>query len=230
MLEVHTMMIWLSYSVDIDLVMVIEHSHHFQEDDHGLVKKVIIDKYITTFYDGQGDEEDVLARVEALQGQKAMAESPYDKQIVSDRLAALTGGIAKIGVGGSTEFEIKEKYDRIEDALNASRAAIEKGIVPGGGATLFKLSDETDNPILKKALRAPFFQILENIGLEPDEKIVQAVLLNKNNTFDARRKEIVDALEAGIIDPVKVTIAGLENAVSIAALLSTAGGGIIFKK
>ena len=202
----------------------------FQEDDHGLVKKVIIDKYITTFYDGQGDEEDVLARVEALQGQKAMAESPYDKQIVSDRLAALTGGIAKIGVGGSTEFEIKEKYDRIEDALNASRAAIEKGIVPGGGATLFKLSDETDNPILKKALRAPFFQILENIGLEPDEKIVQAVLLNKNNTFDARRKEIVDALEAGIIDPVKVTIAGLENAVSIAALLSTAGGGIIFKK
>ena len=202
----------------------------FQEDDHGLVNKVIIDKYTTTFYDGQGGEEEVLARVEALQGQKIMAESPYDKQIVSDRLAALTGGIAKIGVGGSTEFEIKEKYDRIEDALNASRAAIEKGIVPGGGATLFKLSDEIDNPILKKALRAPFFQILENIGLEPDEKIVQSVLLNKNNTFDARRKEIVDALEAGIVDPVKVTIAGLENAVSIAALLSTAGGGIIFKK
>ena len=202
----------------------------FQEDDHGLVGKVIVDKYTTTFYDGQGDEADVIARVEQLQGQKEMAESPYDKQIVSDRLAALTGGIAKIGVGGATEFEIKEKYDRIEDALNASRAAIEKGIVPGGGATLFKLSYKTSNPILKRALRAPFFQILENIGVEPHEQIVQSIALNKNNTFDARRKEIVDAFSAGIIDPVKVTIAGLENAVSISSLLSTAGGGIIFKK
>ena len=202
----------------------------FQEDDHGLVGKVIIDKYTTTFYDGQGGEADVLERVEALQGQKAMAESPYDKQIVSDRLAALTGGIAKIGVGGATEFEIKEKYDRIEDALNASRAAIEKGIVPGGGCTLFRISEEIDNPILRIALKAPFKQIIENIGVVYNNCLADAMLADKNVAFDARKKIQVNALEAGIVDPVKVTIAGLENAVSIAALLSTAGGGIIFKK
>ena len=203
----------------------------FQEDDHGLVGKVIIDKYITTFYDGQGDDEAVLERVEALQGQKIVAESPYDKQIVSDRLAALTGGIAKIGVGGATEFEIKEKYDRIEDALNASRAAIEKGIVPGGGATLYRLSEETDNVILKNALKAPFLQILENIGEEPHEFVVNSILANKQSSFNARTKIMMpNAITGGIVDPVKVCIAGLENAVSISALLSTAGGGIIFKK
>ena len=203
----------------------------FQEDDHGLVGKVVIDKYSTTFYDGQGADEDVLMRVEQLQGQKEMAESPYDKQIVSDRLAALTGGIAKIGVGGATEFEIKEKYDRIEDALNASRAAIEKGIVAGGGATLYRISDELSNPILRMALKAPFLQILENIGEEPHEMVVNSLKVNKNSVFDARNKCIkLDAVESGIIDPVKVTIAGFENAVSISSLLSTAGGGIIFKK
>ena len=159
-----------------------------------------------------------------------MAESPYDKQIVSDRLAALTGGIAKIGVGGATEFEIKEKYDRIEDALNASRAAIEKGIVPGGGCTLFRISEEIDNPILRIALKAPFKQIIENIGVVYNNCLADAMLADKNVAFDARKKIQVNALEAGIVDPVKVTIAGLENAVSIAALLSTAGGGIIFKK
>ena len=203
----------------------------FQEDDHGLVGKVIIDKYTTTFYDGQGDEADVLMRVEQLQGQKEMAESPYDKQIVSDRLAALTGGIAKIGVGGATEFEIKEKYDRIEDALNASRAAIEKGIVAGGGATLYRISEEIDNPILRVALKAPFLQILENIGVEPNDMLYNSILVNKQSVFNARTKNIMlDAIESGIVDPVKVTIAGLENAVSISSLLSTAGGGIIFKK
>ena len=160
-----------------------------------------------------------------------MAESPYDKQIVSDRLAALTGGIAKIGVGGATEFEIKEKYDRIEDALNASRAAIEKGIVPGGGATLYRLSEETDNVILKNALKAPFLQILENIGEEPHEFVVNSILANKQSSFNARTKIMMpNAITGGIVDPVKVCIAGLENAVSISALLSTAGGGIIFKK
>ena len=203
----------------------------FQPGDEGLVGKVLVDKYTTTFYDGQGCEEAVMERVEQLQGQKAVAESPYDKQIVADRLAALTGGIAKIGVGGATEFEIKEKYDRIEDALNASRAAIEKGIVPGGGATLYRLSEEVDSPILKRALKAPFYQILENIGVEPHEMIVHGILINKQSSFNARSKHLVpNAVDAGIVDPVKVTIAGLENAVSIASLLSTAGGGIIFKK
>ena len=199
---------------------------NFKEDDHGLVGKVIIDKYTTTFYNGQGSEEDIIARVEQLKAQKDLAESPYDAQVISDRIAALTGGIAKIGVGGATDFEIKEKYDRIEDALNASRAAIEKGIIPGGGTTLYRLSEQTDHPILKKALKAPFDQILENIGVQPMEPVE---VLSKQSVFDARNKEWVDYLESGIVDPAKVTISALENAISISSLLSTAGGGIIFQ-
>ena len=197
----------------------------FEEDDHGLTGKVIIDKYTTTFYNGYGEDEDIIERVDQLKAQKDLAESPYDAQVVSDRIAALTGGIAKIGVGGATDFEIKEKYDRIEDALNASRAAIEKGIVSGGGCTLYRLSQKTDHPVLRNALKAPFNQILENIGIKCEE---DHFLKDESLIYDARHKEWVNYLEHGIIDPVKVTMTALENAISISSLLSTAGGGIIF--
>ena len=200
----------------------------YEEGDYGLVDKVIIDKYSCTFYGGQGADEDVLQRVEQLQAMKEIAESPYDAQVIGDRVAALTGGIAKIGVGGATDFEIKEKYDRIEDALNASRAAIEKGIVPGGGATLFRLSEKIDHPILKEALKSPFKQILENIGVHYNSCLADAIISNDTIVYDARNKIQVDALEAGIIDPVKVTISALQNASSISSLLSTAGGGIVY--
>lgn len=208
----------------------------FEEGDEGLVKKIVIDKYKTIFYEGQGTEEAILERVEQLKALKAQAESPYDAQVISDRIASLTGGVAKIGVGGSTEFEIKEKYDRIEDALNAARAAIQEGIVSGGGVTLYRISKSLDteasigNKIFSKALQAPLFQILENIGVDHRHIDLKSLLSDNSLTYDARNKRIVNALEAGIIDPVKVTRTALENAVSIASLLSTAGGGIIFTK
>lgn len=206
-------------------------------DDIGLVKKIVIDKYKTTLYDGQGAEADLLARVDQLKAQKAKAESPYDASVFNDRIAALTNGVAKIGVGGSTELEIKEKYDRIEDALNAARAAIQEGVVPGGGVTLLRIAsrltskDDLGSKILAVALTSPFFQILENIGINPTAAapIAELLLADADSTYDARNRKIVKALESGIIDPVKVTRTALENAVSIAGLLSTAGGAIIFQ-
>ena len=204
-------------------------------DDIGEVERVVIDKYTTTFYDGQGDEDEMLKRVEQLRAMKTKAESPYDEQILSDRIGALTQGIAKIGVGGATDMEIKEKYDRIEDALNSARAAIEEGVIPGGGVTLLKIAVEMEaksigHKILKTALKSPFYQILANIEHEISQEEFEAVMKDKNAVYDARNKVVVDAMAAGIIDPVKVTRTGLENAVSIAALLSTAGGGIVFVK
>lgn len=208
------------------------------EDDVGFVDKIVVDQYKTTMYGGQGAEEAVLERVDQLKASKARAESPYDAQVLNDRIAALTGGIAKIGVGGATELEIKEKYDRIEDALNAARAAIEEGVVPGGGTALLRIATNlvTDPSvgaqILGRALSAPYKQILENIGLDEEKaKEIAFELVEKTEcVYDARDKKIKNALEAGIIDPVKVTRTALENAVSIASLLSTAGGAIIYQR
>jgi chaperonin GroEL len=203
-------------------------------EDIGLVGKAIIDKYKSTYYDGQGAESDIIERVDQLKAAKAQAESPYDAQVLNDRIAALTSGIAKIGVGGTTELEIKEKYDRIEDALNAARAAIQEGVVPGGGATLLRISSKIDenksigHKILKEAIKAPFYQILENIGQKLSQEQLDQILGDSRKTYDARNKQIKNALSAGIIDPVKVTRTALENAVSIASLLSTAGGAIIY--
>lgn len=207
------------------------------EDDFGYVERVMIDNYKTTFYDGQGAEDSVLERVDQLKASKSLAESPYDAQVLNDRIAALTNGIAKIGVGGTTELEIKEKYDRIEDALNASRAAIQEGVVSGGGTALLRIAhrmnlDSVGARILHTALQSPFWQILRNVGL-PDAAIAEisaAVVDHEGVVYDARDKKIKNAFEAGIIDPVKVTRTALENAVSIAGLLSTAGGAIIYQK
>lgn len=207
------------------------------EEDIGYADRVVIDQYKSTIYDGDGSEEAVLERVDQLKALKERAESPYDAQVINDRIAALTGGIAKIGVGGATELEIKEKYDRIEDALNAARAAIQEGVVPGGGKALLEIGvtlqgDSVGTKIMRAALSAPFEQILENIGLKREriEAIKYEVLEESQRVYDARDKKIKNALEVGIIDPVKVTRTALENAVSIAGLLSTAGGAIIFKR
>lgn len=208
-----------------------------KEDDIGYVGRVVSTKYKTTLYDGHGAEDEILIRVEQLRKAKETAESPYDAQVINDRVAALTNGIAKIGVGGNTELEIKEKYDRIEDALNAARAAIQEGVVPGGGCTLLRISKgitstEVGHQILKVALLSPFFQILDNIGMggTTAQCTADEILVGKNTVYDARHKKIVDALDSGVIDPVKVTRVALENAVSIAGLLSTAGGAIIYVK
>lgn len=208
------------------------------EDDIGFCDKIVLDQYKTTIYGGDGAEDAILERVDQLKALKERAESPYDAQVINDRIAALTGGIAKIGVGGATELEIKEKYDRIEDALNASRAAIQEGVVAGGGTTLLRIAislvddESVGAQILSRALGAPYRQILENIGLQEVQikEIAQQLLENSGSVYDARDKKIKNAMEAGIIDPVKVTRTALENAVSIAGLLSTAGGAIVFTK
>lgn len=206
-------------------------------DDIGIAGKVSVDKYTCTFYDGQGTDESVLARVEQLKAQKASAESPYDASIFADRIAALAQGVAIIGVGGMTEMEIKERYHRIEDALNAARAAVEEGVISGGGIALARVSEALwasptqtiGEIILATALEAPFMQILENIGKKQDEasKILELALAEEGATYDAREKKVVAAFESGIIDPLKVCRTALENAVSIAGLLMTCGGGIV---
>jgi chaperonin GroEL len=202
----------------------------------GGCEKVVIDKYTATFYGGFGDESDVIARVEQLKAARKTAESPYDAALISDRIAALSQGIAKIGVGGSTDLEVKELYHRIEDALNAARAAVEEGIIPGGGVVLariankFASSEQIGEQILANALIAPLLQIIQNIGEDAHEILFSLPHQLENMTYDAVNKQWVNALEMGIIDPVKVTRTALENAVSIASLLSTSGGGIVFNR
>lgn len=205
------------------------------DGDLGFCERVVVDKYTTTFYGGAGSEEDIQDRIMQLEAAKKSAFSEYDTAQIQDRIASLAQGIAKIGVGGKTELEIKEKYHRIEDALNAARAAVEEGVIPGGGITLYKIAEELTQSsneaerILSKALKAPFLQILDNIGLSLNEVDLTGIMKD-GKTYDARNRQIVDALQAGIIDPVKVTKTALENAASISNLLSTCGGLIVYTR
>lgn len=208
---------------------------NFKLTDLGLVDKVVAEKYVTTFYGGQGAEEEILERIDQLKAQRTHAESAYDASIISDRLASLSQGIAKIGVGGLTDLEIKEKYHRIEDAVNAARAAIESGVVPGGGTALLRISEKLQGNsvgerILRRALKAPFEQVLKNLGREGHIEDYAEKVLKSAQIYDGKNDQFVDALEAGIVDPVKVTKTALSNAVSISSLLSTSGGAIVFKR
>lgn len=211
------------------------------EDQVGFAKKVVSTKYRTLIYEGGGEEEKILNRIDELKSLKTRAESPYDAQILDNRAAALSGGIAIVKVGGKTELEMKEKKDRIEDALNATRAAIQEGIIPGGGSVLFHYSNDLNantlgRRILKEVLKAPMSQMLKNIGKNP-ELIMGDVVRNlesgpdvwKSNLqigYDGRNKKVCNLIENNIIDPVKVTKIALRNAVSIANLLLTCGGSI----
>ncbi len=211
---------------------------NFEYEDIGIAGKVVVDKYTTTLYDGQGTEEAVLARIDQLKAQKPMAESAYDESIIADRISYLGEGIAKIGVGGLTELEIKEAYHRIEDAVNASKVAIEDGIIPGGGVTLMNIAESLEGKtngeiILKKALQAPMIQISLNLGRTKEQTLKMYndhIKGHSELTFDGVSGQIVPALKEGIIDPVKVTKSALAAAVSISALLCTTGGAIIFVK
>lgn len=227
--------------------------NNLEFQDLGIADKVVVDKYTATFFGGQGTEEGVLERIAQLKAQREVSESPYDAALISDRLAALAEGIAKIEVGGSTDLEVKEKYHRIEDAVNAARAAIAEGVIPGGGATLFRIAEKFNvfqdpvsdfthsgarrNPtvgqqILSRALKAPLVQILDNLGYSEAEKqnVFYSILQDPSYTWDGVTGMRVRAVEAGIVDPVKVTKTALRNACSIAALLSTCGGAITFKR
>ncbi len=199
----------------------------------GKAKKVVIKKDDTTVVDGLGAKKDIEARVAQIRAQIEETTSDYDKEKLQERLAKLAGGVAVIKVGGATEVEVKERKDRVDDALNATRAAVEEGIVPGGGVALlraaFKLNVKGDNEdqnvginIVRKALEAPIRQIVENAGVEGS--IVVGKLReskDENFGFNAQTEEYVDMLKAGIIDPVKVVRTALQDAASVAGLIIT---------
>jgi len=200
----------------------------------GTAKKVRIDKDNTTIIDGAGKKSDIQARVAQIKTQIEETTSDYDKEKLQERLAKLAGGVAVIRVGGATEVEVKEKKDRVDDALNATKAAVEEGILPGGGAALLYSTkvlngltgdNEDQNAgiaIVKKAIQSPIRQIVENSGVEASI-VVGKLLEQKSNTygFDAQAEEYVDLVDAGIVDPTKVVRTALQDAASVAALLIT---------
>jgi chaperonin GroEL len=200
----------------------------------GRAKRVRIEKENTTIIDGAGKKSDIEARVSQIKAQIEETTSDYDKEKLQERLAKLAGGVAIIRVGGSTEVEVKEKKDRIDDAVNATKAAVEEGIVPGGGvallrakAALDKLSDDNDDirsgiNIVLRALEAPIRQIAANSGVE-GSLVVGRILSEKSQTFgfNAQTEEYVDMLHAGIVDPAKVVRIALQDAASIAGLMIT---------
>tara|TARA_B100001123_G_scaffold414098_1_gene513157 strand:+ start:567 stop:2213 length:1647 start_codon:yes stop_codon:yes gene_type:complete len=200
----------------------------------GSAKTVAINKEETTIVDGSGKKRDIQGRCSQIRAQIEETTSDYDKEKLQERLAKLAGGVAVIKVGGATEVEVKERKDRVDDALNSTRAAVEEGVVPGGGTTLLfstrgldKIKVENDDQgvgveIVRKALQTPIRQIAQNAGV--DGSIVVGKLLEskvKNFGFDAQSEKYVDMYKAGIIDPAKVVRTALQDAASVAGLLIT---------
>jgi len=200
----------------------------------GKAKKVTITKDDTTIVDGVGEKDAIEARIGQIKKQIEDTTSDYDKEKLQERLAKLAGGVAVIRVGGSTEVEVKEKKERVYDALNATRAAVEEGIVPGGGIALLKATkaleglkgDNADQTagiaIIRRAIQAPIRQIVENAGVE-GSIVVGKVLENASATygFNAQTEEYVDMIQAGVIDPAKVVRTALQDAASVAGILIT---------
>jgi chaperonin GroEL len=207
----------------------------------GSARKVTVAKEETTIVDGKGSAEAIEARVEEIKALIDNAKSPFEKETLQDRLGRLIGGVAIVYVGGQSELEMKEKKDRVEDALHATKAALQEGILPGGGIALLNAtkhlqgtkgevdfanpSTELGYQILLRAITKPFFKILINAGYEQDtiESIMKEVLISENfwKGFNLRTEEYVDMFEEGIIDPAKVTRLALENAASIAGTMLT---------
>ena len=200
----------------------------------GKAKRVRIEKENTTIIDGAGKKADIEGRLAQIKAQIEETTSDYDKEKLQERLAKLAGGVAVIRVGGSTEVEVKEKKDRVDDAMHATKAAVEEGIVPGGGVALLrakaaigKLSDENADiqsgiNLVLRAIEAPIRQIVENAGAE-GSVVVGKILENKSQTFgyDAQTEQFVDMVSAGVVDPAKVVRIALQDAASVAGLLIT---------
>jgi chaperonin GroEL len=200
----------------------------------GKAEKIVIDKDNTTIINGGGKKEDIKARVELIKTQIEKSTSDYDTEKLQERLSKLSGGVAILYIGAATEVEMKEKKDRVDDALHATRAAVAEGIVPGGGVALIRAQKSLENlelpnegdyntgiSIVRKAIEAPLRTIVQNAGGSA-EVIINEVRSNKGNIgYNARNEEYVDMVKAGIIDPTKVTRLALENAGSIASLLLT---------
>jgi chaperonin GroEL len=202
-------------------------------EDLGRAKKVVVDKDNTTLVEGAGKTAAIEGRIKQIRAQIEETTSDYDREKLQERLAKLAGGVAVVKVGAATETAMKEKKARVEDALNATRAAVEEGIVPGGGVALLRASTKIDGlklegdekvgaMIVRRALEEPIRQIVENAGLE-GSVVVEKVKAEKVATrgFDAESLEFVDMIDAGIIDPTKVERVALQNAASVASLLLT---------
>jgi len=203
-------------------------------DQLGRAKKVIINKDDTTIVEGAGDKADIQGRIGQIRRQIEETTSDYDREKLQERLAKLAGGVAVVRVGGSTEVEVKEKKDRVDDAMHATRAAVEEGIVPGGGVALLRASKVLEGlnganddqnagiAIVRRALQAPIRQIAENAGVE-GSIVVGKILENASPTFgfNAQTEEYVDLVQAGVIDPAKVVRTALQDAASVAGLLIT---------
>jgi chaperonin GroEL len=199
----------------------------------GRAEKVTIDKDNTTIVNGAGSKDDITARVNQIKAQIESSTSDYDKEKLQERLAKLAGGVAVLYVGAATEVEMKEKKDRVDDALHATRAAVEEGIVPGGGVSFIRCISALDSlkginedestgiNIIKRALEEPLRQIVANAGME-GSIVVQKVKEGKDDFgYNARSDKYENLLAAGVIDPTKVSRVALENAASIAAMLLT---------
>jgi len=200
--------------------------------DLGRAKRVTIDKDNTTIVEGHGEKKKIDARIKQIKAQVEETTSDYDREKLQERLAKLVGGVAVINVGASTETEMKEKKARVEDALHATKAAVEEGVVPGGGVALIrcipaleKLKLDHDQQvgvnIVRRALEEPIRQIVENAGLEGSVVVDRVKKEKETMGFDAGSEKYVDMLEAGIIDPTKVTRCALQNAASVAGLMLT---------
>ncbi|MDQ3019277.1 MAG: chaperonin GroEL [Bacteroidota bacterium] len=197
----------------------------------GTAKRVVIDKDNTTIVEGAGDPADIKKRVNEIKGQMDKTTSDYDKEKLQERLAKLSGGVAVLKIGASTEIEMKEKKARVEDALHATRAAVEEGVVAGGGVALLRVASKLDGlkddnhdistgiSIIKKAIEEPIRQIVENAGLEGSVVINKVKEGKGNYGFNAATEVYEDLVKAGVIDPTKVTRIALENAASVAGLL-----------
>ena len=202
-------------------------------DDLGRAKRIVIDKENTTIVEGRGKGKDIEGRVKQIRTQIEETTSDYDREKLQERLAKLVGGVAVINVGAATETEMKEKKARVEDALHATRAAVEEGIVPGGGIALLRCisalekvesgnhDQEVGIKIIRRALEEPLRQIANNAGLEGSVVVQRAIKEKQNNGLNAATGEYVDMIAEGIIDPTKVTRTALQNAASISSLLLT---------
>jgi chaperonin GroEL len=201
--------------------------------DLGRAKRVTVDKENTTIIDGAGDAKDIAGRIKQLRAQIEETTSDYDREKLQERMAKLVGGVAVIKVGAATEMEMKEKKARVEDALNATRAAVEEGIVPGGGVALLRAAvvlkklkldgdEQMGVTILRRACEEPLRQIVQNSGSE-GAVIVEKVRSSKDAEygFNAATGEFENLVKAGVIDPTKVTRTALQNAASIASLMLT---------
>ena len=196
----------------------------------GTTRLVTVSKEETTIIDGKGEEKDIANRAMEIKDQIDKASSFYEKEKLQERLGKLIGGVAIISVGGNSDIEIKEKKDRVEDALFATKAALADGIVPGGGATLYKVSTDlkgsTAKDIVRNALQAPFKKILSNAGVENWFENIPG----EGKVYDAKSHQTVDAFESGIIDPAKVVITALKNATSVAGTILTTESVVFEKK